>query len=104
MTKPAAECITVAVLRYQVDDNTIADTYWRVAYRAFQSLTAAERYARREVEAARNRYPDDYIEAVITGLYYEMWDWHPAWNGYLRYDANIEWVNADSNALMARPA
>lgn len=104
MTHPAAERITVSVLRYQVDDNTIADEHWRVAYGAFQSLTAAECYARREVEAARGRYPADYVEAVIVGLNYALWEWHECWRGYLRYDDDIEYVDADSNALIARPA
>jgi hypothetical protein len=104
MTNPAIQRITVNVLRYQVDDDTIADKYWSEACRAFKSLTTAERYARREVEAARNRHPDNYVEAVITGFYYELWDWHPAWNGYLRYDDDIEWVDADSNTLIARPS
>jgi hypothetical protein len=75
----------------------------RAAYREFKSLTAAERYARRELKAAQNRHPENYVEAVITGLYYELWDWHPAYNGHLSNGNEIEWIDADSNTLIERP-
>lgn len=104
MTTTRAERIIVEVWRYQVDEDTVAETGWRVAYRAFKSLTAAERFARQQAQAARQRYADDYVEAVLCGLVYYMWDWHEAWRGTLRYDEAIEYVDAESNRLIARPA
>lgn len=104
MTTIKSERILVSVYRYEVKDNTIADTAWRVAYRTFKSLNAAERFARQAQEAARGRYPGDYVEAALTGLVYYMWDWHEVWNGWLRYDDDIEYVDAETNSLIARPA